>query len=171
MVPSGSDAGRGKLSSEELERIYLEHYAGLVRLARLLGDAPAAEDVAQAAFVALARAPELRNPAAVGAFLRRCVVNQSRTDRRRLNLLRTLLPRLAERQPEAAPDDVQRLLVRRVLADLPRRQREILVLRYVSDLSVAETAELLGISPGTVKSTTHDALAALAARLSAEDFR
>jgi len=44
---------------------------------------------------------------------------------------------------------------------LPRRQREAVVLRYYLDLSVDETARVMGVSPGTVKSATHRALAAV----------
>ena len=44
---------------------------------------------------------------------------------------------------------------------LPLRQRTALVLRYYSDLSVQETADVMGCAPGTVKSLTSQALAAL----------
>ena len=47
------------------------------------------------------------------------------------------------------------------LAQLPRRQREVLVLRYYGNLSEAEIAEATGVSRGTVKSTASRALEAL----------
>ena len=52
-----------------------------------------------------------------------------------------------------------------VLRSLPRRQAECLVLRFYLDLSEAETASTLGISPGSVKTHVHRGLAALATRL------
>ncbi len=58
-------------------------------------------------------------------------------------------------------DDRDRL--RRALAELPARQRAMVVLRFYEDLSEAETAEALGVSVGTVKSTTSRALARLRA--------
>jgi RNA polymerase sigma factor (sigma-70 family) len=169
--PSRSDEQPTALTTAELERIYRDLYPQLVRLGRLLGHPNHAEDLAQSAFMSLARSPALRNPDAVAAFLRRCVVNQTRTDHRRYVLWRKLMPRLVDERPAPAPDDVQRLVVRRAMHRLSRRQREVLVLRYVADFSVAETAELLGIAEGTVKATAHDGLQKLAARLEAEGIR
>lgn len=56
--------------------------------------------------------------------------------------------------------DTRRDLVT-ALAALPRGQRAVVVLRYVEDLTERQTAELLGVSVGTVKSQTARALAAL----------
>jgi RNA polymerase sigma factor (sigma-70 family) len=63
--------------------------------------------------------------------------------------------------PDAADDTVQRLTLLRALARLPMRQRAAVVLRFYDDLSVAETAEVMACSEGTVKSHTHHALVAL----------
>jgi RNA polymerase sigma factor (sigma-70 family) len=56
-----------------------------------------------------------------------------------------------------------RLELSRALATLPRSQRTVVVLRFYDDLSVQQTAELLGCSPGTVKSRTNRALERLRA--------
>jgi RNA polymerase sigma factor (sigma-70 family) len=68
--------------------------------------------------------------------------------------------------PETQVDDttgriVDEDAVQAALRRLPRRQRAVVVLRYFDDLTEAETARLLGISTGTVKSQTSKALAAL----------
>ncbi len=68
-------------------------------------------------------------------------------------------------------DDV--VVLRVALADalrrLPRRQRQVVVLRYLSDLSEADVASALGVSTGAVKSHLHRALASLRASLQAQD--
>ncbi|GAA2863696.1 hypothetical protein GCM10020220_061230 [Nonomuraea rubra] len=51
---------------------------------------------------------------------------------------------------------------------LPRRQREVLVLRFYLELSEAEIAQVMGVSRGTVKSTASRALKVLAAKLQEE---
>ena len=71
--------------------------------------------------------------------------------------------------PETRPTtgDDERVLA--ALRSLPRRQREVLALRYYLDLSEAEIADTLGISAGSVKTHAHRGLATLAERL--EDLR
>jgi RNA polymerase sigma factor (sigma-70 family) len=66
---------------------------------------------------------------------------------------------------EAALLDEDRKRVLAALATLPRRRREVLVLRFYLEMSEAEIARTLGISPGTVKSTAARGLAALARQL------
>lgn len=61
------------------------------------------------------------------------------------------------------PDAADAVAVRQAVTMLPKRQRAALVLRYYVDLPVADTAELLGCAPGTVKALTHQALVALRA--------
>ena len=67
--------------------------------------------------------------------------------------------------PEAAidPDHATGLAVRAALAQMPREQREVLVLRYYADLSESDIASVLGVAPGRVKSGAARALTALAA--------
>jgi RNA polymerase sigma factor (sigma-70 family) len=62
-------------------------------------------------------------------------------------------------------DDVRRRAVIDALAELPRRQREVLALRYYLDLSEREIAETLGISAGAVKSHASRGAAALRTHL------
>jgi len=75
------------------------------------------------------------------------------------------------RRPKRPPPDVaaemaeQRDRLRAVLADLPQRQREALVLRFFEDLSVQDTAAAMNCAPGTVKATVHQALRELKQRL------
>jgi RNA polymerase sigma-70 factor (sigma-E family) len=61
-----------------------------------------------------------------------------------------------------------RMLLRRALLELPPRQRAVLVLRYLEDRSVEETAEILGCRPGTVASQAHRALEKLRTLVPAE---
>jgi len=69
----------------------------------------------------------------------------------------------------AGPDPDTALDVRRALATVPPRQRAVLVLRFFADLSIEQTAELLGCSPGTVKSQTAHGLSALRRALGDQD--
>jgi RNA polymerase sigma-70 factor (sigma-E family) len=139
----------------------------LIRLATLLlGDRASAEDVVQESCEAVWRArPMVTGPDHLAGYLRTAVVNRARSAGRRRGTARRLLAQLE--RPTAPPADAQLLAdedQRRLLAALDRltpRQREVLVLRYWARLREGEIAETLGIAPGTVKSTAHQALQAL----------
>ncbi|GAP46006.1 ECF subfamily RNA polymerase sigma-24 factor [Streptomyces azureus] len=142
-----------------------------MRLALLLvDDLPTAEDVVQDAFAALLhrhgrRLADLDDPE---AYLRTSVVNSARSVLRRRRTARAYIP---ERQHHVPSADQSVLLaethqeVINALQHLTRRQREVLVLRYWSDLTEAQIADTLGVSRGTVKSTANRALNALGRQL------
>jgi RNA polymerase sigma-70 factor (sigma-E family) len=151
-----------------VEQLYAAHWPSLVRLGfLLLRDLGTAEEVTQDAFVAVHRKwGSLRDPDRALAYLRRAVVNGSRSRQRHLKVVRAH----AERQPppltsrgadEALLEASRREAVLDALAELPRRQREVLSLRYYADLSEAQIAEALGISRGAVKSHASRGAAAL----------
>lgn len=95
------------------------------------------------------------------------VMNRSRSTIRRIVTDRRRAPSLpmSVDGADAALDDRNEAL-EAALARLPRRQRECLVSRFVLDLSIAQTAEALGISAGSVKTHTSRALLALRRLLS-----
>jgi RNA polymerase sigma-70 factor (sigma-E family) len=156
-----------------LESLYAAEYAGLVRLAvLLLHDRALAEDVVQDAFVATHRRWDRIDPDKAPAYLRRTVVNRSRSALRHRGVVaRTRL----EPAPDGAPPDdavvraERRSEVLAALASLPTRQREVLVLRHYLDLSEADIAATLGISRGAVKSHASRGATALRRLLSLEE--
>jgi DNA-binding NarL/FixJ family response regulator len=78
---------------------------------------------------------------------------------------RALKARSMERPPAAPPDSAELVELQSAIAALPARKRECVVLRYLLGMSEAETASLLGVSVGTVKSQTHKGLRQLRERL------
>ncbi|MFY1626521.1 SigE family RNA polymerase sigma factor [Micromonospora sp. WMMD735] len=143
----------------------------LLRTAYLLaGDWATAEDLLQTALTKTYLAwRRLGGIEAVEPYARRVMVNTSTSWWRR----RWHGERPTEVLPErAGVDEIEQQLDRdalwRHLRMLPARQRAVLVLRYYEDLSEAQTAALLEISPGTVKSQTSRALNTLRRRLAAE---
>jgi RNA polymerase sigma-70 factor (sigma-E family) len=156
---------------DELAALYVVHYRSLVRLAALLLDEPAAcEDVVQDAYVRLAasrRLERLRDPDASLAYLRTTVLNLSRSAMRR-RMVATKYAPLVHRSERVADDAiaaVERTDVVVALRTLPRRMREAVALRYYADLTEAQTADLMGVSVGAVKSYTSRGLERLASEL------
>jgi RNA polymerase sigma-70 factor (sigma-E family) len=159
-----SQAGLTSRAAPEVTALYAEHALGLVRLAVLLvGDRASAEDVVQDAFLGLYRRWErLTDTSTPVAYLRVSVLNGCRTALRRRSRARSvgnLTERPADSAEAVALLSEEQRAVAGALRRLPERQREALVLRYYLDLSEADIAAAMGISRGTVKSTTSRALA------------
>jgi len=163
-------AGQERL---DLAALFRRHHLELVRLALLLvGDRPTAEDVVQDVFARLqARDRHLARRDDGGlAYARQAVVNGCRSVlRHRATVYRVSavldgpgVQDSAEGQALRA-EDHRRMLA--ALSELPRRRREVLVLRYYLGLSEAEIAATLGISVGAVKSSAARGLAALARQI------
>ena len=151
--------------------VFRAHHAELVRLAvLLLGDRPSAEDVVQDVFTRLCGRDLLPAGDGAVAYVRAAVMNGCRSALRRRALARRIggvreLPGWDTSQQSAEHEVIvaeDRKQVLAALARLPRRRREVLVLRYWLGLPEAEIAQVLKISPGTVKSTAARGLAALA---------
>jgi RNA polymerase sigma-70 factor (sigma-E family) len=162
----------GWSADDALEMLYVAHWRRLVRLAAMLvHDQGSAEEIVQDAFVAMhAKWNRLHDPDKALAYLRQSVVNRSRSHLRHLTVVRRHAERTLPPPPEEGADrpayDVDRRgSVLTALRALPRRQREVLVLRYYLDLSEAEIADTLGISRGAVKSHASRGAAALRAVL------
>ena len=127
-----------------------------------------AEDAAQDAFVkAWAALPRFRAGASFKPWLLRIVANEARNRRRSAGRRAELVLRAAAAQPpgDAAPSpegaalerELRRELLERVNA-MDERDREIIACRYFLQLSERETAEVLAVPEGTVKSRTARAL-------------
>lgn len=151
-------------SAEELAfRAYAtSSRAALRRTAYLLcGDWHKADDLVQSALVKLYVAwPRLRSTEAPGAYTHRILVRCFLDERRRPWRREASLD-LAEHEPALERSTDELLDLRAALVRLPRRQRATLLLRYWLDATVAETADTLGCSEGTVKSQTARALSSL----------
>jgi RNA polymerase sigma-70 factor (sigma-E family) len=134
----------------------------LFRAACLLcGDPHRAEDVVQEAltrlYVAWDRVQRMDN---IDAYVRRIVVNAHYTDRRRpWRRERASVPTDVPLETGFPVEDAD--AIRAALRALPPGQRRVIVLRHIWNLTIEEAALELGISTGTVKSQSADAVAAL----------
>ena len=149
-----------------MAELYRLHAPAAARLAFLMtGDAARAEDLVHDAFVkVIGRFGEIRDPDAFGAYLKRTVINLANSFFRRRKLEREHLEsegRAIRIEPAEEHDPVEREALWRALSVLPTRQRAAIVLRFYEDLSEQQTAEMLGVPVGTVKSTVSRGLEAL----------
>jgi len=171
------DRTAGALADEAgIGVLFAREYPRLVRAAVLLvGDLETAEDVVQDAFVGVHRRwARIADHDRAGGYLQRAVVNGARSVLRH----RAVVRRTPAVLDVPAADSAEEVLGRAVraevlsaLASLPRRQREVLVLRHYLDLTEAEIASTLRISTGSVKTHASRGAAALRARLQSGEDR
>jgi RNA polymerase sigma-70 factor (sigma-E family) len=163
----------------DAERTYVEYVTARIptlhRTAYLMcGDADLADDVVQQTITALyVNWGKVSRADNMDAYVHRMLVHKL-VDQKRLGWAKVRLLGWAP-EPEAAGPAPQETLAERdelhaALAALPRRQRTVLVLRFMCDLSLAETAAAMGSSEGTVKSQTSRALASVRQVLDATEM-
>ena len=155
------------LDDATIERFVREDYARVVKaVAFVSGDLAGAEDAVQEA---VARAWTRKEPIeSLTPWVVSTALNVSRSGWRRLGAERRAVQRLEMRWSSDGPnpDGVD---VRLALAALPRRQREVAVLRYLLAMDTREVAVALGVSEGTVKNSLSKAREALASRLTVQE--
>ena len=151
--------------------LYEMHYCCLVRLAAfLVRDMATAQEIVQDSFVALHNARRSADSDLALSYLRRSIVNRSRSALRHRRVADRKVPKPAPDSPAASrKTSAKSGRAVSALRTLPARQREVLVLRYYADLSEAQIAVAMGISTGAVRSHTARAMSSLRAELSGMD--
>ncbi len=151
----GLRPARTELAPPDFETFAAARWPRLLRTAYLLtGDHHEAEDLVQVTLAKLYPAwPRVRDLDEPDAYVRRALVNNNLSRFRKRRVVQLLTPRLPERAQEGgAARTEQRSLLLEALGTLPPRQRAVVVLRYWEDLSEQQAADVLGCSPGNVKS-------------------
>ncbi|MFI9454498.1 SigE family RNA polymerase sigma factor [Amycolatopsis sp. NPDC052450] len=148
---------------------FSEYFAARVQRFRRLafgmcGDWHGAEDLVQATFIQLYRRWRRVRPDTVDAYARRILLNLF-LSRKRIHRRELVTSTPPDRAAPSGYDSADRIDLERVLSGLTPRQRAMVVLRFLEDLSVAEVASLLGVAEGTVKSQTARGVEALRAVL------
>jgi RNA polymerase sigma-70 factor (ECF subfamily) len=161
-------AARSSSGAISFDAFYRNEYRAVVALAyALTGRAAVAEELAQDAFLVAHRAwGRVGGYDAPGAFVRRVVANMAASFGRRLAAEARALARLASRATSwSAPLEPPDADFWRAVRSLPRRQAQVLALRYLEDRSDSEISHILGCSEPTVRVHLHNGRLALAQRL------
>jgi RNA polymerase sigma-70 factor (sigma-E family) len=169
---TGAGVGRRADRDAEFTEYLNARQPSLLRTAYLLtGDRHQAEDILQTSLAKLYLAwHKVNDRSSVDAYVRRIMVNENNSLWRRGWKKREYA---AEHLPEGDPhhdsyDEGLGAALWQVVQTLPPKARAVVVLRYYEQLSETETADVLGISVGTVKSQCSRALASLRDRVPAE---
>ena len=146
-------------SSDSFDAYVAARYRALLRTAYLLtGNHHDAEDLVQATLVKVVGSWRRIEDRPDG-YVRRVMVNEHVSRWRKHRGREVVVDRTPELAHRDETDDA--LSLQAALRELAPRQRAVIVLRYFEDLTERETADLLDISVGTVKSQARDALARL----------
>jgi RNA polymerase sigma-70 factor (sigma-E family) len=158
----------GLSGSGDRDDEFAEYYAARGAVMRktaylLCGDWDLAEDLTQTTFIKLYRVwGRVGRREVLDKYTRRVLVRAFLDERRRpWRRERPTPPDTDFDRPARDPAIADQVALRAALGAVPPRQRATLVCRFWVDLSVEETAEMLGCSTGTVKSQTARGLAAL----------
>lgn len=158
--------GAAAIGARDFEDLVAPHAVTLTAIAVRLVGADDADDVVQDALVRAWRRWSTFDPdkGTVRAWLAAIVVDRARRHHQRRLRERVLVPDVDER-PASQSDREDRLMVEAVVRSLPRRQREVVVLFYLADLSIEQTASALGLRPGSVKAHLAAARTALKVKM------
>ena len=152
-------------AEEDFTRFVAERTPALLRVAHALtGDRHAAEDLVQNALAkAMLKWRQIGD--SPEAYVRRILYHDHISGwRRRKRRPETVMAQLPEQPSDDRTDDAHlRMVMREALLELPPRQRAVIVLRFLEDVSVDAVAEILGCREGTVASQASRALAKLRA--------
>lgn len=150
---------------------------------KLLGNQTDAEDMTQDVYVKILQGlPNLRDPAAAPAWVKRIVETSCINSRKKVRDYAfgdeeqggVIIDDLAEGAIDALPGEymdmyAKRKIITQMIDELPEKQRNVVYLYYYSELSIEEIAELMEISPGTVKSRLSTARAAIKTKVESEE--
>lgn len=154
-------ATRPSPEDNDLDHFCATEYPRLVgTLTLYCGNRDVAEVLAQDVLVKVCdRWAKVVEMAAPGAWAHRVAINAANSWFSRRSAERRALDRASQRREEVVEQDVAAMLaIRAAVAELPPRRRAAVVLRYFADLSVADTAAVMGCSDGTVRALTYQAI-------------
>ena len=155
---------RDKGGEERFVEFMAASQRDLRRVAYVLsGDWQLSEDAVQTALYRMYLGwSRIERGGAAWSYARRAVINAVISQKRRGWRVETFVSDLPEHATDEDTASIdERLLLRQAMGSLPVRQRAVVVLRYVEDLDIPETAQILRCPPSTVTTWTARALASL----------
>ncbi len=154
-------ASRG--DEEAFLALYRRHRSFVISVARrYTRDEAEALDVLQDTFAYLIKKlPDLRLTAKLSTFLFPAIKNIALTIRRKDRMVAIPATHDPAQRPASQPADAGPRPIEKAVAELPEGQRDVILLRFVNDMSLREIASALSIPVGTVKSRLHQAIATL----------